>query len=34
MCKCDPDIRTPFCGKPGCEIPGQPPSTHSDRELI
>ncbi len=19
MCKCTPEIRTPFCGKPGCE---------------
>ena len=23
MCKCDPRIRTPFCGKPGCEWPKQ-----------
>lgn len=23
MCKCTPIIRTPFCGKPGCESPGQ-----------
>lgn len=23
MCKCDPNIRTPFCGKPGCEVPSQ-----------
>ena len=21
MCKCTPTIRTPFCGKPGCEWP-------------
>lgn len=21
MCKCTPDIRTPFCGKTGCEWP-------------
>jgi hypothetical protein len=21
MCKCIPEIRTPFCGKPGCEWP-------------
>lgn len=20
MCRCTPNIRTPFCGKPGCEI--------------
>lgn len=23
MCKCTPEIRTPFCGKPGCEWPVQ-----------
>lgn len=23
MCKCDPTLRTPFCGKPGCEWPTQ-----------
>jgi hypothetical protein len=21
MCKCTPNMRTPFCGKPGCEWP-------------
>lgn len=21
MCKCTPEMRTPFCGKPGCEWP-------------
>jgi hypothetical protein len=21
MCRCTPEIRTPFCGKPGCEAP-------------
>lgn len=21
MCKCTPNIRTPFCGKEGCEVP-------------
>lgn len=21
MCKCDPNIRTPFCGKSGCQYP-------------
>lgn len=21
MCKCTPEIRTPFCGKPGCQWP-------------
>lgn len=24
MCKCDPNLRTSFCGKPGCEMPEQP----------
>lgn len=23
MCQCDPSMRTPFCGKPGCEMPEQ-----------
>ena len=23
MCKCTPTMRTPFCGKPGCEWPTQ-----------
>ena len=23
MCKCTPNMRTPFCGKPGCEWPDQ-----------
>ena len=23
VCKCTPEIRTPFCGKPGCEWPGR-----------
>jgi hypothetical protein len=21
MCRCTPNLRTPFCGKPGCEMP-------------
>lgn len=25
MCTCTPNIRTPFCGKPGCELPEQKP---------
>lgn len=25
MCKCTPEIKTPFCGKPGCELPPQKP---------
>lgn len=28
MCKCTPEIRTPFCGKPGCENPDWLP--HAD----
>lgn len=23
MCRCTPNIKTPFCGKPGCELPRQ-----------
>lgn len=23
MCRCTPNLRTPFCGKPGCEWPKQ-----------
>jgi hypothetical protein len=23
MCKCTPEIRTPYCGKPGCEWPSK-----------
>ena len=23
MCQCTPEIKTPFCGKPGCEWPKQ-----------
>lgn len=23
MCLCTPEIRTPWCGKPGCEMPPQ-----------
>ncbi len=23
MCQCTPEIRTPWCGKPGCEMPKQ-----------
>lgn len=23
MCKCRPNVRTPFCGRPGCEWPTQ-----------
>jgi hypothetical protein len=32
MCKCNPEIKTPFCGKPGCEWPfGTPAHFRSDR---
>lgn len=24
MCKCNPSIRTPYCGGPGCEDPNKP----------
>src|SRR6185295_14801238 len=27
MCHCTPNIRTPFCGKPGCEWPKQKEKT-------
>jgi hypothetical protein len=31
MCRCTPEIRTPFCGKPGCEWPEQnKPCAHLD----
>lgn len=36
MCQCTPEIRTPFCGKPGCEWPTvkTDPQTMSIPELI
>lgn len=33
MCKCTPNIRTPFCGKPGCEWPPQEKARPSIAEL-
>lgn len=21
MCRCRPEVKTPFCGRPGCEVP-------------
>ena len=27
MCQCTPGIKTPFCGKPGCEWPETKPQT-------
>jgi hypothetical protein len=34
MCKCTPNIRTPFCGKPGCEWPAQTSETSSQEQAI
>lgn len=31
MCKCTPNIRTPFCGKIGCEWPKIEKLEHEDR---
>jgi len=31
MCKCTPGIKTPFCGRPGCEWP---PQREPDREEV
>jgi hypothetical protein len=40
MCRCTPEIKTPFCGKPGCEWPPQKPRPtassqcpHSDLDI-
>lgn len=33
MCKCTPGIRTPFCGKPGCEWPEQKVQTLSPDQV-
>lgn len=39
MCKCTPNIRTPFCGRPGCEWPEgsrtqrEPPPSPAAREF-
>jgi hypothetical protein len=30
MCQCTPGIKSPFCGKPGCEWPQQPPLTEEE----
>lgn len=32
MCKCTPHVRTPFCGRPGCEWPPPIPPTYSKHE--
>lgn len=34
MCKCDPNCRTPFCGKPGCEVPEQKYRPTPDRLIV
>lgn len=31
MCKCTPEIKTPFCGKPGCEWPPESPKSLRSR---
>lgn len=33
MCKCTPEMITPFCGKPGCEWPAQTATQMRDREI-
>lgn len=33
MCKCNPNIRTPFCGKPGCEWPTPTPQAEYERRF-
>lgn len=32
MCQCNPLIRTPFCGRPGCEWPGDHAAQQIDAE--
>ena len=34
MCKCTPEIRTPFCGRPGCEPPKRYEDTFHDLCVI
>ena len=34
MCRCTPEIKTPFCGKPGCEWPKQTPMQHMIKGMI
>lgn len=33
MCRCTPNLRTPFCGKPGCEWPPQTAARPTIEEL-
>lgn len=34
MCACDPNKRTPWCGKPGCEMPTQPRPVVNDGPCV
>lgn len=34
MCKCTPNIRTPFCGKPGCGMPERSYRPTPDKLII
>ena len=34
MCKCTPGIRTPYCGKPGCEWPKQSETSIEKKYII
>lgn len=34
MCRCTPEMRTPFCGKPGCEWPAPAPRRGPDGETL
>lgn len=34
MCKCTPEIRTPFCGKQGCELPDSWKKQQNEQQLI
>jgi hypothetical protein len=34
MCKCTPGIRTPYCGKPGCEWPKQVNDPNAEGETM
>lgn len=34
MCRCTPEMRTPFCGKPGCEWPTQLTSGRPNLRIV
>ena len=34
MCHCTPEIRTPWCGKPGCQMPEQKPKFEIDNSIV